>query len=137
MQDKFDYFQCAACQCLQIEKFPPNIAKYYPQNYHSFESPEGLHHYYTSLKWNIKKLRFKATFQSQTLADKLIADIFRLPSQYNILKSLSVSTSTRLLDVGCGTGYYIYPLYEIGMHKAAGIDPFILAPINYSNGLIA
>ncbi|MFT2010391.1 class I SAM-dependent methyltransferase [Pontibacter sp. 13R65] len=41
---------------------------------------------------------------------------------------------TRLLDMGCGIGGYTYPLYELGMKKVMGADPFIPATIVYPNG---
>lgn len=37
-RDKFDYFQCATCNCLQISEIPCEISKYYPDNYYSFRS---------------------------------------------------------------------------------------------------
>lgn len=135
IRERFTYFQCAACQCLQIAEFPPNIIDYYPPNYHSFESPESLTKYYSSFGWKVKKTRYKAALYTQSAFDKLIASAFPLPSQYDLLRGLHISPSTRLLDVGCGTGYYIYPLYELGMQQILGIDPFIKAPIKYPNGL--
>src|SRR5689334_15160240 len=32
-RDEFDYFQCAACDCLQIAEIPQDIHRYYPPGY--------------------------------------------------------------------------------------------------------
>lgn len=34
-REKFDYFQCSRCGCLQIKEFPRDLAQYYPDNYYS------------------------------------------------------------------------------------------------------
>jgi hypothetical protein len=34
--DEFDYFQCQNCACLQIEEIPPDLGKYYPDDYYSY-----------------------------------------------------------------------------------------------------
>ncbi len=35
--ETFCYFQCAECKCLQIVEIPSNMARYYPENYYSFQ----------------------------------------------------------------------------------------------------
>ena len=36
-RDKFEYLECGQCGCVQIINIPTNIAKYYPDNYYSFD----------------------------------------------------------------------------------------------------
>ena len=35
-RSEFKYFQCASCNCLQIEEVPHDMDKFYPFNYYSF-----------------------------------------------------------------------------------------------------
>ncbi|MFN3786659.1 MAG: class I SAM-dependent methyltransferase, partial [Thiothrix sp.] len=35
-RDEHRYFQCSACECLQIERIPENLAQYYPEDYYSY-----------------------------------------------------------------------------------------------------
>jgi len=39
LPDQFEYFECAHCGCLQIKKIPADLSKYYPEQYHSFNTP--------------------------------------------------------------------------------------------------
>jgi len=39
MGDEFNYILCANCGCLQIEKAPDDMSKYYPRGYYSFRGP--------------------------------------------------------------------------------------------------
>src|SRR4051812_10890354 len=38
-RDRFEYFECSECGCLQIETPPDDIGKYSPPNYYSFTQP--------------------------------------------------------------------------------------------------
>lgn len=38
-RDKFDYLECARCDCLQIEEVPADLSQYYPANYYAFQRP--------------------------------------------------------------------------------------------------
>src|SRR4030042_3937998 len=44
-RDEFEYFECVQCGCLQIQKIPNNLEKYYPKQYYSYEIPSGLKEY--------------------------------------------------------------------------------------------
>ena len=35
-RDRFEYFQCSSCKCLQIADIPGDMEKYYPPQYYSF-----------------------------------------------------------------------------------------------------
>ena len=37
-RDVFSYFECSQCGCLQIDKIPTDMTKYYPSNYYSYSS---------------------------------------------------------------------------------------------------
>ena len=59
-QDKFEYFECKKCGCLQIKTIPNNLSKYYPQkSYYSFKgiSPPIIHKYFRNLRFFLRKKR--------------------------------------------------------------------------------
>lgn len=42
-REKFEYFECRNCHCLQIKDIPGNLESYYGEGYYSFREPEILH----------------------------------------------------------------------------------------------
>lgn len=38
-REKFEYFECGKCHCLQIAKVPDNLGKYYENTYYSYKQP--------------------------------------------------------------------------------------------------
>jgi len=51
------------------------------------------------------------------------------------LAHLNLTTKSRVLDVGCGDGWRLNILREVGFETLLGIDPFILQDIMYENGV--
>jgi SAM-dependent methyltransferase len=130
-RDSFTYFQCASCQCLQIATIPADMAKYYPADYNGFAAPkEG---YFQGLKGAFRKMRYAAALFQEGMVHKAIAALFPA-DQYQLLGSLPLRRDSRILDVGCGAGSYLFPLYELGMKQVQGVDPFIASPLVYPNG---
>src|SRR4051812_28988462 len=41
-KERFDYFECAACGCLQIATIPDDLARHYGSGYYSF-APRATH----------------------------------------------------------------------------------------------
>ena len=130
-RDRFPYFQCAACQCLQIVTIPADMSKYYPAHYNGFASPKKS--YFQGWNGAIRKKRFAAELFSQGALNKTITALFPAP-QYRLLGSVLLNWESRILDVGCGEGSFLYPLHEMGMKNVQGVDPFISSPIVYPNG---
>lgn len=109
--ERFDYFICSECNCLQINKVPQNIAEYYPSNYYSFNSQSK------SLRKKIKE-RFKRTFHGMIPKRKIEINSLGL-------ENLSLNNSSSILDVGCGKGNFLVYLKNQGMLNVLGIDPYI------------
>ncbi len=132
LRETFEYFQCSACGCLQIAEIPADLIKYYPADYNGFAVPRGT--YYGGPQGKFRRRRYEAALFGRTLTDRLIGTLFPAPQFRLIGKRLGLDKTTRILDVGCGRGSYLYPLYELGMTNVRGIDPFIPATIVYPNG---
>lgn len=132
-RDKFTYFQCSICGCLQIAEVPIDMSKYYPPNYYSFllPSPQGSK---KLIKRLIKNLRNQYAVLNKGVLGKYINTFF--PNE--ILQTLSgihLTENSAILDVGCGTGSLLYDLKEIGFKHLLGVDPYIKEDIEYENGL--
>lgn len=111
----FNYFLCSECGCLQISEFPENLKLYY------------LDYYTTERTWN--KLSF---------LKKYIWDLRFLISNYKIYSLLEkinynsilkwkrrtgINRSSKILDVGCGSGDILYEFRKHGFSNLSGIDP--------------
>jgi cyclopropane fatty-acyl-phospholipid synthase-like methyltransferase len=51
------------------------------------------------------------------------------------LAKVGLTRESRILDVGCGDGWRLYALREIGFRNVLGIDPYIQHDIDYENGV--
>ena len=135
-RERFQYFECAECHCLQLVDVPDDLSRHYPTTYESLNiwPPD---HFRTSLRGKLEGLRTRYIISGRGLLGSLLYT--RWPAEVEIgLKALSLikpRTTDRIIDVGCGTGYRLYELRNAGFRKLLGVDPFIKAGIDYPNGL--
>lgn len=129
--DYFDYFQCSSCLCLQIGEVPADLTRYYPADYHGYNLPRS--NPYGGVAGALRKLLDEATLFPDSRLKQLVRSLF--PSvQYQILSRFAGQKNTHVLDVGCGRGKFLYPLYAFGMTNVRGIEPFIPDKLCYANG---
>ncbi|MCK5535007.1 class I SAM-dependent methyltransferase, partial [bacterium] len=137
--DKFTYFQCAKCGCLQILEVPTDISQYYPSDYYSF-SLAGSNQFTSLIKKLVKKLRDRYAVFNKGVIGKLIYRNF--PNEWlrslfylQSLSKVNLNRDTKILDVGCGAGSLLETLSQMGFKNLMGIDPYIKEDIKYKNGL--
>jgi len=131
--DPFLYFQCGRCQCLQIAEIPSNIGAYYPHDYYSFSPTSRDKTGNPAVRW-LRKLRNRCSVAGTGIGSRVIRSLF--PNRKLLpLRELGLSCESRILDVGCGSGWRLYALREAGFVNTLGIDPFVGKDIAYSNGL--
>lgn len=122
LKDKFKYFKCTECGCLQILQFPDDIGKYYQNNYYSLLPPIKLGIFNRFLL--LKKLRNEYAISKNSLLGRLL--YIRYPEDRLLaLSHIPLNKSMRIIDVGCGNGYLLGLLSVSGFTNLTGIDPYI------------
>ena len=127
--DEFEYTQCSKCKSLTIKEVPTNIVDYY-EDYYSLKPFPQIQ--YSRLGSYLKRLwlsRFHKLGKWLPLKPHPL-DLLALQS----VLLLGVSPQTKILDVGSGTGKFVYDLHNLGYTQAIGIDPFIKKDLIYDNG---
>jgi 2-polyprenyl-3-methyl-5-hydroxy-6-metoxy-1,4-benzoquinol methylase len=134
LRTEFIYFLCSKCQCLQINKVPDDISRYYsPGNYYSFKN-KALRRY-AGLPGLVRAKAVRMALQGNSLGAGIAGTLIPLKTM-SILKGIAKNSNARILDVGCGTGWnFLYPLYKAGFRNSAGCDPYIEKDISYPEGL--
>lgn len=132
-RDHFTYFQCSQCGCLQISEVPPNIDKYYPPEYYSF-TPKARRFLKNPVEKAARRFRDRYTIFNRGMLGSLIGSLS--PNKKILaLARLNMTTRSRVLDVGCGEGWRLNILREVGFETLLGIDPYIFEDITYANGV--
>jgi SAM-dependent methyltransferase len=131
--DKFEYFECTKCMCLQISEIPQNITKYYPQDYYSYSSSSPI--YRNPIKNIMRIKRNDFTIFNKGIVGRILYNLFP-DTEFGSLSKINLNKNSKILDVGCGAGSLLYYLKERGFEYTMGIDPFIKEDIEYKNGLI-
>ncbi|MEE9303710.1 MAG: class I SAM-dependent methyltransferase [Thiotrichaceae bacterium] len=129
-RDLHDYFQCASCQCLQLETVPDNLPEYYPKDYYSYSDvgfPTGIKQFLLA-----RRDYYAATGKSILGA---ILSLANPEAKIATLRPAKINKHSAILDVGCGAGHLLYSLKEAGFKQVQGADPFNEADVEYKNNL--
>jgi len=132
-KDEFEYFECAACGCLQIKNVPDNLKKYYADNYYSFNRMDCPR--IGKIKLALKRKRSRYYLGNKSLIGELTARLFPSDMDYGWFKKAGIDVDSSILDIGCGTGDILMNLRSHGFSNLLGIDLFIDGDIRYRNGL--
>lgn len=137
MRDEFDYLECSACGCVQIRNIPADLSRYYPNRYWNFQVSRM-----PSKRAGTLRRRFRRRLAHYWLrkdrdpVGRLLA-LGKTPPKHIIwLRRAGITDfSTTILDVGCGLGDRLATLQEEGFTNLRGLDPYIDADLDYSNGV--
>jgi len=121
--DEFDYLECSACGCVQIERIPPDLSRYYPAAYYSFSDAAGARPMHPARMW-LRRRRNAALVKGRDPVGAWLARRFPEPN-LACLGFLHLRETDRILDVGCGAGNLLRALHDIGFRDLHGIDAFI------------
>jgi SAM-dependent methyltransferase len=129
MDDKFIYFQCSTCGCVQIVESPKTIEKYYPpNNYYSFHLSSKRNNNF------IRTIFIRLLVRGRMHG--IISENLRYVRQFNWLPALkNVNKQAKILDIGCGNGYILKEMRLWGFKNLTGIDPFVEKEIDDPTGI--
>jgi SAM-dependent methyltransferase len=131
LADQHQYIECNACGCLQIADVPKNLPSYYPDDdYYSYDKIQSS----TGLKKFLMTTRDRYAATGTCLLGKVMHQ-FMPHSKLHTLQKTGITTTSRILDVGCGAGHLLHSLQDAGFTNLLGIDPFNADNIHYDNGL--
>lgn len=133
-RERFRYFECFHCGCLQIAEFPTDIRRYYPPAYYSFSRGPPSH---AGLYRLLRETRDRYAYSGRGHVGRILNRLF--PYRFDGIREwLGVTRTTptsRILDVGCGRGELLHDMANRGFRHLTGVDPFVESDIGYPNGV--
>ena len=117
LRESFDYAECADCGCLQIDDIPADLGRYYDAGYYSIGRS-------SSLVRAAKEARLQYLTTGHGFLGRLLSMAYPRDTDEQIAPD-GVDRNSRLLEVGCGNGYYLLRLLELGYTRLWGVDPFM------------
>ncbi|TAL70074.1 MAG: class I SAM-dependent methyltransferase [Bacteroidetes bacterium] len=119
-REKFLYFECFKCKCIQIAEIPDDLSKFYPKDYFSLNLPKT-----NFVKRFIKKKWYQHSAGKENVIGKIINKRKGFAPFYEWLKYTNVNFNSSILDVGSGQGLRLYELELAGFRNLTGVDPNI------------
>ncbi len=123
--DEFIYVKCSKCGCLQIEKYPPDIAKYYA-GYYSLQQQKTTEPFWRRFTRN---QLFKYRMTGKNLPGKLISKL--VPNSFQWVAPNTFDFNSSIIDIGSGSGRLVLKMANSGFRNVSGIDPFLDESIVY------
>lgn len=122
--EKFSYYQCSSCECLQKENPEEDNSRFYPVNYYSFAKDDQTT-LSSKAKWWIRNIRNKYYRTGKGGLGKLISRILPCGS-ISMIHKVNPSIESKILDVGCGSdALMLQYLSSQGYRHLTGVDPYI------------
>ncbi len=135
MRDRFDYFQCSRCRCLQIQPVPMDLSRYYPDGYYSLSEEGdafgGIPQWcYTMMGGalgpdDLMRSHPSTEARDQALASRALAYYF--PE--------GLGPKPAILDVGCGSGSFLRAIRTLGFERLLGVDAFVPRELRHPDGI--
>jgi SAM-dependent methyltransferase len=136
-REKFEYFQCSNCDCLQISKIPKDMSKYYPKDsYYSLTNDVSVYY-----KNRLKNL-YKYVMDNISLRILHKLPVFlesggrTISDGIRSLSPLNLRHKAKILDIGCGSGVLLMRLRNAGFTNATGTDPFVKKVTNKNGEIV-
>lgn len=130
--DRFAYFACRECGCLQIQQAPSDWPRYYPPHYYSFNVAAVPQR---GPKAWLAACRDRAVVTQRGGLGRLLAQLEPPRPDVASLGLLPLRRTDRILDVGCGRGMLLSALHRAGFRRLAGCDPFLPGDVEVLPGL--
>lgn len=132
--ERFTYFRCSGCGCLQIGSVPDDLASYYGAGYYSVREVPRRKLADPPVKGFFRRLAARVCV-SPAVPFALVDRLFSLPPHMEWFRRAGVGLGSRILDVGCGSGELLLRIRKEGFTGVEGLEPHIEEDIVYPNGL--
>jgi SAM-dependent methyltransferase len=129
-KEPFNYLQCASCGVVQLQSIPANMAKYYPTDYYSYATKEATGFSFKNWRQGIAYQHF---FGRPNLLGALVSIFSSKPPIW--MKKKYLTLSSKILDVGAGSGKLLLEMNRGGFNNLMGSDPFLSSDIHYQCGV--
>lgn len=141
-RERFEYFQCNQCKCLQISEIPEDMQRFYPENYYSYNSGSANQDSQNLLISFLQKQRCRtALFDRGYKLNNLLKPFIKYPKALygtapSVIRQAGITGyNATFLDVGCGSwSWWLSDLKELGFRKLTGSDPFLEKDV-YTHGI--
>jgi len=122
----FQYGHCSACGAITRLSKVPDLSEYYPPKYYSFQE-RSLQQHNGKFKSGLRSLRDRALLTgSVNPIGRFLGKISKDSSSlHSIVGHCRVKLSSRILDVGCGSGRLLLRMAELGFRNLVGIDRYV------------
>jgi SAM-dependent methyltransferase len=129
-KERFDYFECGACGCLQIVDIPGDLARHYGEGYYSFGGRANR-------RGVAARLVHARNRYLSGASDPLGWAVSRFKPYLALasLRRLKLARDARIIDVGCGGGELLQTLQSVGFTHLLGVDPFVAHELDLGGGL--
>ena len=121
-RDEFKYYHCSKCGCLQINKIPKDLEKYYPKDYYSYSKPNIRSNYFFNY---LKQKRSDYCIGKKNFIGLLISELYGTTHWQEWFKKIKINYSDKILDVGSGNGDLLLNMKLDGFKNLYGIDPYL------------
>lgn len=122
-REEFEYFECAACGCLQLSVIPEDLSQFYPPGYCCHKD------YRKRVRNGFRRVVDTLRVNASLPEDGVISGFFNSvapPLDYlPWIQYTGLNRDSRVLDVGCGGGKLLMRMSMGGFKSLHGIDPFI------------
>jgi SAM-dependent methyltransferase len=130
LRTKFHYSECVSCGSLQLLDPPEDFGPYYPESYYSYADPTLPSGLKNAIVQRLQAARDLTYFGEGSWFGRILSRRYD-NSALRATLALKINRTSRILDVGCGSGKLLLRLHSIGFANLTGIDPFISHDINY------
>ncbi|MGY3411056.1 2-polyprenyl-3-methyl-5-hydroxy-6-metoxy-1,4-benzoquinol methylase [Bradyrhizobium sp. GM5.1] len=118
-RERFEYQECIDCGTIQRLSDVADESRLYPDGYYSFVKP-------------LRNSRVAAIRDAHALGTKSIlgavASFVRHDPILAAIGYFGIDPSSRVLDVGCGSGKLLHRMSAAGFKNLTGVDPYIFKP---------
>lgn len=129
-KERFDYFECGACGCLQIVDIPQDLGRHYGDGYYSFGA-RARRSGVTAMLVQARNRYLSGAADPLGWAVSRFKPYLALAS----LRRLKLARDARIVDVGCGGGELLLTLQSVGFTRLLGVDPFVAHELDLGAGL--